>query len=84
MISQIKHHLDKVLTRNYSKNKAIQPISVLFVDMNMPRMQGDEAIQNIKDLYEEKRRTYEVELLDPQYIILTAFLDLAERGRLKR
>ena len=52
--------------------------------MNMPRMQGDEAIQNIKDLYEEKRRTYAVKLLDPQYIILTAFLDLTERVRLNR
>ena len=84
MISQIKHHLDRVFLEVYAKNEAIQPISILFVDMNMPRMLGDEVIRNIKDLYEEKRRTYEVILLDPQYIILTAFLDVGERGRLKR
>jgi hypothetical protein len=49
----------------------------------MPGMLGDEVIQSVKQMYEKKRCETKLNILDPKYIILTAFMDTILRKKVE-
>ncbi len=49
----------------------------------MPLLQGDQVIAQVKNLFRQKRIATGLNLLEPSYIILTAYIEKDERNKIE-